>query len=253
MKRWFTPCIKKDKKSMIELNMMRGISFSALICKLLLSILLGGLLGLEREKKGYPAGIRTHMLVCIGAALTMILGQYEAVLIQSGMIGDVGFKVDTSRFGAQVINGIGFLGAGTILVNGRKEVKGLTTATGLWAAGCLGLVIGSGFYEGALGSFFCIFLSVTVFKRLEQWMLSRIKIMNLYMEFDSLTDIPEIVRSIQEQKITILDMEVMGGEDRRGRRGAKGNFLLKITEKMEHVEVLDHLSEIMGVRKVDEL
>lgn len=233
--------------------MLRGISFTALICKFLLSILLGGAIGLEREKRGYPAGMRTHMLVCIGAALTMILGQYEAILIQSGMIGNLGLKVDISRFGAQVINGIGFLGAGTILVNGRREVKGLTTATGLWAAGCLGLVIGCGFYEGALGSFFCILLSVTMFKRFERWMLSRIKIMSLYMEFDSLADIPEIVRNIQNRNITILDMEVMGGEGKKGKTAAKGNFLLKITERMEHIEVLEELSDIMSVRRVKEL
>lgn len=238
---------------MIELQMLRGISFAALICKLLLSVLLGGVIGFERKIRGYPAGARTHMLVCVGAALTMILGQYEAAFIQSGIMGHLDTKVDISRFGAQVINGIGFLGAGTILVNGRREIKGLTTATGLWTSGCLGLVIGSGFYECALGSFFFIILSATVFKRFEVWMLSRIKTMSVYMEIDSLADIPEIVRSIRDRQITILDMDFMGENRENRKTPVSVTFLLKLAERTKHNQVLEDLSDIMLVRRLEEL
>ena len=238
---------------MATLNILRGISFTALICKFLLSILLGGAIGLERERKGYPAGARTHMLVCIGATLTMILGQYEAALLKMGMMGDLGLKVDISRLGAQVINGIGFLGAGTILMNGRKEIKGLTTATGLWASGCVGIAIGSGFYECALGSFLCIRFAATVFKQFETWLLGRIKTMSLYMEFDGLKDVPEIVRSIQNENITILDLDIMGGEGKKEKTAARGIFLLKITERKGHEKVLENLSDISCVRRVEEL
>ena len=108
-------------------------------------------IGLERGRKGRAAGFRTYMLVCLGAALTMLLGQYEFEMLNfhwQSLSG--GQTTDVTRFSAQVINGVGFLGAGTIIVTGRQEVKGLTTAAGLWASACVGLAIGAGFYECVL-------------------------------------------------------------------------------------------------------
>ncbi len=114
--------------------------------RLALSLLCGGVLGFERERKGRAAGFRTYMLVCMGATLVMLTNQY---------IHDYTGTGDIARLGAQVISGIGFLGAGTIIVTGRNHIKGLTTAAGLWASACIGLAIGIGFYFGAIiGSFF---------------------------------------------------------------------------------------------------
>ena len=116
-------------------DQLRQLNFVSILLRLTLAMLFGGLIGLERERKRRPAGFRTYMLVCLGAALTMLLSQYM-VYMQTGpwamQIHDLGLKNDVSRFGAQVVNGIGFLGAGTILVTGHQEVKGLTTAAGLW-------------------------------------------------------------------------------------------------------------------------
>ena len=110
--------------------------------RLLLALAFGGLIGLERERRDRPAGLRTYMVVCIGAALSTLIGQF-AVQVQH-------FDTDPLRIGAQVISGIGFLGAGTILVRGRFHVTGLTTAAGLWTTAIIGLALGIGFYEGAL-------------------------------------------------------------------------------------------------------
>ena len=115
---------------------LREFHFASVVLRLALAMLLGGCIGLERERKRRPAGFRTYMLVCLGAALTVLLSLYEYTLITgpwSTLAAELGMKTDVSRFGAQVINGIGFLGAGTILVTGRQQVKGLTTAAGLWA------------------------------------------------------------------------------------------------------------------------
>ena len=123
---------------------------------MLLAIIAGGFLGLERENKGHPAGLRTYMMVCLGAATTMLLSQYLYGMLATRWLEtslEVGIKTDVARFGAQVINGIGFLGAGTILVTNRQEVKGLTTAAGLWASACMGIAIGAGFYECAILGF----------------------------------------------------------------------------------------------------
>ena len=114
-----------------------------ILLRLCLALLCGGIIGLERAKKHQSAGFRTYMLVCLGSTLTMLLGQYEYYLTH---IADSG-SADVSRLGAQVINGIGFIATGTILVTDRQEVKGLTTAAALWASACMGLAIGVGYMK----------------------------------------------------------------------------------------------------------
>lgn len=139
---------------------LREFHFASVVVRLALAMLLGGCIGLERGRKRRPAGFRTYMLVCLGAALTVLLSLYEFTMVTgpwSDICAEIGIKTDVSRFGAQVINGIGFLGAGTILVTGRQQVKGLTTAAGLWASACTGLAVGAGFYECVLIAFAMIF------------------------------------------------------------------------------------------------
>ena len=110
-----------------------------MIIRTLLALLCAGVIGYERDAHGSAAGLRTHILVCIGAMIAMSTGVFAATH----------FSGDVSRIGAQVVSGIGFLGAGTIMVN-RGHIKGLTTAAGLWASACIGLAIGTGFYEAAI-------------------------------------------------------------------------------------------------------
>ena len=112
------------------------------ICRLITAVILGGIIGFEREHSHRPAGFRTHILVSVGSALIMMTAIYISKHVEG--------EVDLSRMSAQVVSGIGFLGAGTIILTGRQEIKGLTTAAGLWASACMGLAIGSGFYECAV-------------------------------------------------------------------------------------------------------
>lgn len=123
-------------------NYLREVNTASIILRLTLATICAGIIGLERGRKKRPAGLRTHILVCIGATLIMITGQYMRDILH--------IQDDVSRMGAQVISGIGFLGAGTIIVVGRNEVKGLTTAAGLWACACMGLAIGIGFMKALL-------------------------------------------------------------------------------------------------------
>ena len=118
---------------LLELNLL------TMILRTLLALLCAGVIGYERDAHGSAAGLRTHILVCIGAMIAMSTGVFAATH----------FSGDASRIGAQVVSGIGFLGAGTIMVN-RGHIKGLTTAAGLWASACIGLAIGTGFYEAAI-------------------------------------------------------------------------------------------------------
>ncbi|MGL4335311.1 MAG: MgtC/SapB family protein [Turicibacter sp.] len=124
----------------------------------LLSMIIGGIIGWERESTHRPAGLRTHMLVAVGACVIMQLGDFIATQYQGIS------NIDPARLGAQVISGIGFLGAGTIMREGLT-VKGLTTAASLWVVACLGLAAGSGAYEIAVIGFFAIMITLTIFEK----------------------------------------------------------------------------------------
>ena len=141
-------------ETLTELNL---ISVSV---RILLALLVGGCIGMERGYHGRAAGLRTHILVCVGAAIAAMTGVYE--------VGVLGFTADPLRVGAQVISGIGFLGVGTIIVRNRSQVTGLTTAAGLWATGSIGLAIGIGFYIAAILAFLVVFLTITLFIHLEK-------------------------------------------------------------------------------------
>ena len=115
---------------------MADLTIWDVLLRLFAAALCGGVIGIDRGRKRRAAGFRTYMLVCMGAALTMVLSTYLSVMIADIWKLDVTtFKTDVSRFGAQVINGIGFVGAGTILVTGRQQVKGMTTAAGIYVRG----------------------------------------------------------------------------------------------------------------------
>ena len=138
---------------------LHDLDFLSVILRLLLAVLFGGAIGMNRSISRHAAGFRTHILVCTGAALVMMTNQY--------MLEVLNYATDPARLGAQVITGVGFLGAGTILMRGNdNRVHGLTTAAGLWACACLGLAIGVGFYGAAITAGIIIFLSLAVFQRL---------------------------------------------------------------------------------------
>ena len=133
---------------------MYDLNVYSICIRLLLAILLGGIIGLERGASRHAAGFRTHILVCVGAALAMLTNQFIMISFDG--------SIDPARLGAQVITGVGFLGVGTILVTGSKKIKGLTTAAGLWASACLGLAAGIGFYDGAVLAGIAIFVSLAM-------------------------------------------------------------------------------------------
>jgi putative Mg2+ transporter-C (MgtC) family protein len=114
---------------------------------------------------------------------------------------------DISRIGAQVINGIGFLGAGTIIITGNQQVKGMTTAAGLWASACMGLAIGAGFYAGALTACILIILTTAIFSKLEAFILSHSRNINLYVEFERADDLTKITERLRAKNVRIYDVE----------------------------------------------
>lgn len=133
------------------LAVLYDLNMISVTVRLLLSILFAGIIGLDRQERHHPAGLRTHILVCLGSTMTTMLGQY--LFLE--------FGTDPSRIGAQVVSGIGFLGVGTIILNGG-HVRGITTAAGLWASACMGLALGIGFYEGAILGFLAVLFALIV-------------------------------------------------------------------------------------------
>ena len=156
------------------------------ICRLITAVILGGIIGFEREHSHRPAGFRTHILVSVGSALIMMTAIYISKHIEG--------EIDLSRMSAQVVSGVGFLGAGTILREGFS-VKGLTTAASLWAVSCIGLAIGAGYYTGALVATIVIYLTLNTFKKL---IAKNNRSKNLYIEAENMSkqaaDIGAIVK-----------------------------------------------------------
>lgn len=141
----------------MNLHTIREITYGTIFFRLFLSIVIGGVLGLERGRKSRPAGLRTYILVCLGSTVVMMTNQYVSQCMNTG---------DPVRMGAQVLSGIGFIGAGSIMKTGRNQVRGITTAAGLWAAACIGLAIGIGFYEVAIAGGILIFIVLSLMQNI---------------------------------------------------------------------------------------
>ncbi len=211
--------------------------------RMALAVLCGGLIGIDRGRKRRPAGFRTHMLVCLGAAMTMLISQHMWLR---------GYTTDLSRLGAQVVNGIGFLGAGTILITGRQQVKGLTTAAGLWASACMGLAIGAGFYVGAAVAFAFILLTMTLFGRIETKLIASARNMNLYIEYSGSEDLGQIIDNMKKLNVRVHDIEIIRSRPSDG--ALPGAVVsVRLPRSMPHAVVMAELASTSGVKGVEEL
>lgn len=147
------------------------ISWSVVLFRLAMASILGGIIGLERERKNWSAGMRTHMMVCLGAALTFIVSSYGF----TDILKEDSIVLDPARIAAQVISGIGFLGAGIIMFLKPGFVRGLTTASGLWTVSAIGLAVGSGMYIAAVGATLIAFIILLILQPFEKRFTRRFK------------------------------------------------------------------------------
>ena len=195
------------------------------------------------------------MIVCLGAALTMILSHYETYIMRNlweEIAKMLDKQVDVSRYSAKVVSGIGFLGAGTIIVTGRQEIKGLTTAAGLWASACMGLAIGSGYYECAILGFLLILLTTIVFEKISSWVISNARNMDLYVEFEKIENLGEIINTFKELNIQIFDVDIQREKQSNGVTiGAV--ISSRLPKKETHSNVMSRISKFDFVTVVDEI
>lgn len=225
---------------------MTELNTVSIITRMLFAVICGGIIGLERGRRNRPAGLRTHMLVCLGSALVMMINQYIIVNINAA--------ADPARLGAQVISGIGFLGAGTIIVTDRRQVRGLTTAAGLWASACMGLAIGVGFYLGAIIGFLCILLIITSLNRFDKYLRHNSKYLALYIEFADIEYLGKFIDYMKTGAYHIDDLEIArSGSDVTDKKISAAIVDISLARKMPHVAVITELSKLDGVRSVEEL
>ena len=182
------------------MNLVKEWNVTGICLRLALATFVGVIIGLDREYKNKGAGIKTHALVCIGAAMAMIVNEYVFREFPN-------MNTDITRLGAQVISGIGFLGVGTIMMNGRSEVKGLTTAAGLWACAGVGLAAGIGFAEGTLLAVIFILFIFRVLAPLDKKLHKNSKRIDLYMEFKDSESIRPFMESLRRQKVDLLEFD----------------------------------------------
>lgn len=234
---------------MLFIENIRELNTLSIVIRFVLSLMVGGIMGLERGRKNRPAGFRTYILVCLGATLVMMTNQY---VYQTYHVSD------PVRLGAQVISGIGFLGAGTIVLTGKNQIKGLTTAAGLWTAACCGLAIGIGFYEGAILGSLTILFAISGLQNFDTWMRKRSKYLDIYLEYNEAErPFHDFLQHAKDNQLEISNIQV--SRDTPIQRDKNGqlwtNYILTVhtITKRTHVEIIDILAQTKGVQYIEEL
>ena len=237
------------------LTCLRELNLISMMLRVVLAMFMGGIIGFDREQKRRPAGFRTYMLVAVAAASTQILSQYLNLMLQTQWAESfaiVGQRTDAVRLGAQVVSGVGFIGTGTILLTERQEVKGLTTASCLWASACMGLAIGAGFYECMVVGIILLVLTLKIFPLIEDDVLARSRNMNFYVEMDSIENLGNVVNIVKGKGIRIYDVE-LGQVEQNGEQHVKGLFSVKLPKRGPHTEILAKIATLDGIVAIEEI
>lgn len=227
----------------MELTVLQDLNTTSIIVRLCLSTLIGGILGIERGFKNRPAGFRTYILVCVGATIVMMTNQYIVQTFQAS---------DPARMGAQVVSGIGFLGAGTIIITKRNQIKGITTAAGIWVSGGLGLAVGIGFYEGAIWGAIFILLAMTTLHRMDDYIRKNSKVVHLYIEYKPEMQISRLLDHLQELGCSVSDIQVSKSDYTTEPRNAMF-FSVDLPRHMKHSVILEKISRIDSITYSEEL
>ncbi len=222
---------------------LHELTYTSVLVRLLLATVVGGVIGWERGRRNRPAGLRTFILVCLGAAIVMMTNQYLMQCYGTG---------DPARMGAQVISGIGFLGAGSIVVTRRNQIRGITTAAGLWAAACVGLAIGIGFYEVAVLGAVVVFVVLTLVYRFDAVARRMSNVLDLYVELSKKEAMTTLLRSMREAGLKISNLQM---ETENAASGETVAFIATVRslEKRPRESVLELLRKMPDVNFVEEL
>ena len=219
---------------------IRNITPLGVFCRVLFAVIAGAMIGIERSSKNRPAGIRTHVLVCFGAALASVVGQYIFLVLK--------LPADMTRVSAQIISGLGFIGAGTIIITKKKTVKGLTTAAGLWVTGIVGLTIGSGYYEGGFIGAILILLTETVIGMLHGNIKKNLEYA-LEITYTDKESLDEILRLCKDCRMSITNLNIHSGAVNIGEYTA----IVALRGAMKSSDMAEMIEQSNLVKSVDEL
>ena len=235
---------------------MKDLTFGAMVLRLALAMLCGGVIGYGRSRKQRPADLRTYMLVCLGAASAVLVSLYLYMMLQgqwSPVVKESGAKVDPARIAAQTIAGIGFLGAGIIIKVSHSQVSGLTTATGLFASVCMGLACGFGFYACVIPVLVIVALVLNVMSPLEGEFKRKLRNLTLTVEFNETCDIDTIRRTMEEHGATIYDIDIERAETTE-KHYASAMFTVKLGKaNHSHSSMITTVAELSCVHGVSEI
>ena len=227
----------------LTIEYLRELNLLSICLRIILSLIIGGILGLERGRKNRPAGFRTYILVCLGSTIVMMTNQYVYQVFGAS---------DPTRMGAQVISGIGFLGAGTIMVTGRQQIKGITTAAGMWSAACCGLAIGIGFYEGAIAGGIIVFLIMEFLEKMDGIIRRHSNIMDVYLEFDGKKMFSTFLSSARENGFDVSNIQI--SKNKHVKTGELSVVLtLESQTKRTQEEMLSVIGSVEGVSFIEKL
>lgn len=217
---------------------MREFTFASIAFRLVLATVLSALMGSERGRRGRAAGLRTHILVCVGSAMAAMTGIY--------IVQDLQMSGDASRIAAQVISGIGFLGAGTILVKNNTVVTGLTTAACVWATGAIGLAVGYGFYEAAVIATAITYLTICLLGGFEHKHAFLGKECNIYIEFTEANKLNDVIFSMKEMHY-LVDSIALSPSKTNLPNAIAATMTIKTKKKVNVQDVLADINKIEGV------
>lgn len=226
------------------LEWLQGINIWSIIIRLLISVLIGGIIGLERAFKHRAAGLRTYILVCVGATVAMLTNEYICLITGTG---------DGARLGAQVISGIGFLGAGTIMFTSRNQVKGLTTAAGLWACACLGLAIGVGFYTLAILASIIVVGVFSLLPSIEKSMTLKSKRFTIHIEFTCRENLKTFITAARELEFKVLSVEYNPAYSSSGLSVYTIELRVMNNKKIPHTKYVEEFQKYEYVNFVEEI
>lgn len=216
-------------------------TFSNVLIRIAASFILGCVIGLDRGLKRRGAGTKTNTIVCLGATMVMLTGQYMAVCF--------GDSVDMSRMAAQVISGVGFLGVGTIMVTGH-QVRGLTTAASLWACACIGLAVGIGFIDGGIIITICMLIALHVLPAIEKILYKRSRYISLYIEMENTHAVNAFLELMPANKIKIDSFDVVRGKTKEQPHSMQVILKLPTPYRPSYIELIE---SIEGVNSVEVL
>ncbi|MBR7111443.1 MAG: MgtC/SapB family protein [Clostridia bacterium] len=220
-----------------------GFHLWGAVLRMFIAMICGGIIGIEREYKRRPAGFRTHILICLGASMTTLTSQYLYLEMQ--------WFTDLARLGAQVIAGMGFIGAGTIIVTKRRQVKGLTTAAGLFVSAIVGLAVGAGYVEAALIATGLILIIELLLSRFEYFIMSTSRNINLYIEYKENQSLIDMTEYLRTHKVSVMDLQIT--KSGAASQNPCAIFSLDLPKKLSHEKLMTSLAGVTGVISVEEL